>query len=247
MNFIPRISDTPAALSAVIFDMDGVLADTEPLHGGCFVTSFAAQGIDIGFEDYRLAVTIGGSTVRDFYLSLGGDPSSWDEVKALKDELMESAVREHARPMPGVIDLLRSLKDVGIRTAVATSARRTSLGFVLDKLGIWEFFDCFVSKEDTGAEKPDPSIFLLAAHKLGVHPSNCITIEDSPRGTVASQRAGMRCVAVPTDTTFDGDFTLATTVVSSLEKVSVETLTQLMAYEVQSRTATLTQQQCPDA
>ena len=77
---------------AVIFDMDGVLADTEPLHGACFIRAFAGFGIFTTLEQYRQAVTLGGTTVRNYFLSLGGDPSDWERVKSIKDAALLRAI-----------------------------------------------------------------------------------------------------------------------------------------------------------
>lgn len=214
---------------AVIFDMDGVLADTEPLHGRCFVRAFAQVGIHIQFEDYRQAVTIGGSPVRDLYLSLGGDLADWDHVKSVKDRALQAELADHIGPLPGVRTLIDLLRGSGVRVGLATSARRRSMQLVLDRLGMWSCFDVFATKDEVDVEKPNPAVFLLAASLLRVDPARCVVIEDSPRGVLAANRAGMKCLAVPTPSTADGDFSLADLVVDSLEAVSLDTLRALFA------------------
>lgn len=212
---------------AVIFDMDGVLADTEPLHGSCFIRTFINHGINISFEDYRLAVTIGGSTVKDYFISLGGNAAYWTDIKALKDELMLEAVAQDGVLMPGVIETLEMLRSAGIQTAVATSARKMSLDIILNRFNLQPYFDAFATKDEVDAEKPSPAVFLLAAKKLGVEPADCVVIEDSPRGVMAAHRAGMKCIAIPTRTTLDGDFSLATLVTESLSNVDLDMLKSL--------------------
>ncbi|OFX14916.1 MAG: hypothetical protein A2Z18_08475 [Armatimonadetes bacterium RBG_16_58_9] len=204
--------------------MDGVLADTEPLHGECFIRAFEQLGVHADLEHYRQAVTLGGSTVRDYYLSLGGDPCDWDALKAIKDPMLEELVAEKGVLMPGVVDLLRALKSEGIPVAVATSARRKTMSIILNRFGLWDFFDAFITKDNVEHEKPDPAVFLLAARKLGVDPARCVVVEDSPRGVAAAERAGMKCLACPNPSTADGDFSGATLVVASLEDVDVQTL-----------------------
>jgi HAD superfamily hydrolase (TIGR01509 family) len=208
--------------SAVIFDMDGVLADTEPLHGACFVEAFGRFGLSVTLEDYRQAVTLGGSTVRDYFARLGGNLSDWETVKAIKDKLLSTAVDGSVQPMPGALDLLRELRSRQVPTALATSARRTSLQIIMDHLDFWDCFSEFVTKDEAQEEKPDPEIFLIAAKKLGVRPEDCVVIEDSPRGLLAADRAGMKCIAVPTPSTADGDFSLAAVVAGSLREVNLE-------------------------
>jgi len=219
------IGNLPAA---VIFDMDGVLADTEPLHGECFVRAFAGFGIEATLEEYRQAVTIGGLTVRDYFLSLDGDPSDWDRVKAIKDAALQEAIKERQALLPGVLRLLDALRSARIPTAIATSARRKSLDIVIDRLGLRSYFDITVTKDEAEAEKPDPGLYLMAAERLGVDPKDCVAIEDSPRGVIAATRAGMKCIAVPTPSTADGDFSPATLVVRSLEDIDLKTLRNLL-------------------
>ncbi len=219
--------DTNLLPRAVIFDMDGVIADTEPLHGGCFLQAFRELGIEITFEQYRQAVTLGGSTVKDYFVSLGGDVAEWDKVKSLKDAALSNAVVRDGALMPGIEGLLKMLRCARIKTAVATSARRRSLDIILDHFDLWPHFDCFATKNEVKAEKPDPAVFLLAAKKLEVSPAECVVIEDSPRGVLAAYRAGMKCIAVPTSTTHDGDFTLATACLPSLESITLDVLRKL--------------------
>jgi len=204
--------------------MDGVLADTEPMHGECFIRAFETVGIRTTLADYRSAVTIGGSPVKDFFFALGGSRAEWEAVLPLKHANFRKLVAEKCEPMPGVIELLTTLRQAGIRTAVATSAREISLSIVLDKLGIRSYFDEFVTKRDVKLEKPDPEGYLIATRRLGLKPEDCVAMEDSPRGVLAAYRAGMKCVAIPTPSTADGDFTHATLIVKSLEDVTIETL-----------------------
>ena len=218
---------TPRMPQAVIFDMDGVLADTEPLHGKCFIQAFRELGIHTTLERHRQAVTLGGSPVRDYYVRLGGEESTWRRIKQIKDKLITALVETDGVLMPGAVDLLRVLKGASIPTGVATSARRKSLEIVLNRFHLWPYFDAFATKDDVDEEKPDPAVFLLAAERLGARPAACVVVEDSPRGVLAAHRAGMKCIAVPTPSTADGDFSLADVVVDSLEDVNLETLHRL--------------------
>jgi HAD superfamily hydrolase (TIGR01509 family) len=222
---------------AVIFDMDGVLADTEPIHGECFVRAFASFGIFTTLEDYRQAVTLGGSTVRSFFLRLGGDPSDWDRVKGLKDSYLQQMVAERDVIMPGTKRLLETLRNANIKTAIATSARRRSLQIILGPTELLEYFDVIVTKDDAESEKPDPLLYIIAAQKLGIDPKYCVAIEDSPRGVLAAVRAGMKCIAVPTKSTADADFSQADLVIPSLEHVTLEVLRSLFSEDATNRSS----------
>ena len=208
--------------------MDGIITDTEPVHAECFTRAFRETGVEATVEDYRRAVTIGELSVRDFYKSIGGKVSDFDRVKSIKDGLLIEALKNDGKLIPGVIELLRSLREAGVTTAIATSARRTSLSIILDRFDLWSYFDAFVTKDEVEAEKPDPALFVLAAKKLGVDPSECVVIEDSPKGVIGASRAGMKVIAVPNASTTDGDFSRATMVVSSLKDVTLDVIHSLV-------------------
>lgn len=214
--------------SAVIFDVDGVLADTEPLHAEAWCAVLADMGFALTVEEYRRAVTLGHMDVREVYVSIGGDMAAWREAMDAKAALVKTLLAERGALMPGVLDLLWFLKAAKIPTAIATAAGKRSMGIILDRFELRDYFDDYVTWEEVQVSKPDPEAFLIAARKLGVAPEECVVIEDSPCGVLAAHRAGMKCVAVPTDSTSDGDFSLADLVVNSLEAVSLESLRKLM-------------------
>lgn len=213
--------------TAAIFDVDGLLVNTEPLHAEAFVRTFADFGLSLTIEEFRQAITLGGGNTRQLHLSLGGDSAKWDEVIATKHAAFAPLLEQKGRVMPGVVELLQSLREAGVPTAVATSARRRSLEIIGERFGLLRYFDASVTYEDVRVDKPEPDAFLLAASQLGAQPSHCVVFEDSARGVLAANRAGMKCVAVPTDFTADSDFSLATLIVDSLEQVDLHTLRAL--------------------
>ena len=135
-------------MKAVIFDMDGVITDTEPVHADCFTRAFRETGIEATVEDYRRAVTIGGLSVRDFYTSIGGSEADFDCVKSIKDGLLTKALEDDGKLMPGVLELLESLREAAVKTAIATSARHASLSIILDRFDLWHYFDAFATKDE---------------------------------------------------------------------------------------------------
>ena len=211
--------------------MDGLLVDTEHLHGECWVRVLTRLGFSLTREEFRQRVTMGGMSIVDLFLSVGGDPAYWEANNAA----LVTEKNEHLRPMidsddvllPGVVECLSTMRDAGLPIGLATSAGRGSLDLVMDRFALRSFFDVTVTWQDVQASKPNPAAFLLAAERLGVQPTGCIAFEDSPRGILAAHRAGMKCIAVPNDSTRDGDFTLATLVVSSLEEIGLSTLRAL--------------------
>ena len=213
--------------AAVIFDMDGLLVDTEPMHGESYVRTFAHFGLKLSVEEYRQAVTIGGMSVLNLYLSHGGDESRWQEVSVQKSKCFKCIFEKNGALMPGVLNLLDSLRQAHIPTAIATSSGRSSLKTIMDKFDIQPFFDHLITWRDVETSKPDPDAFIEAARRMDARCEDCIVLEDSPRGVLAAHRAGMKCIAVPTSSTADGDFSLATVVVNSLEDVTIESIRQL--------------------
>lgn len=220
--------------AAVIWDMDGVLADTEPLHAETYVRIFGDMGLDLTIEQYRRMVTMGEMSVKDVYLKIGGDPGLWDEAMEKKGALIKDLLERSGEMRPGVLSLLKSLKKNKVPTALATSAGKRSVGIILDRFDLWGYFDEIVVWQDVQASKPAPDAYIIAARKLGVKPKDCVALEDSPRGVLAAIRAGMKCIAIPTPSTDDGDFSQATLVVKSLEDVNIETLSELSVISYQS-------------
>jgi HAD superfamily hydrolase (TIGR01509 family) len=201
--------------------MDGVLVDSEPLHTASYVQAFKEVNKVVTAEQYRQAVTLGNATVKKFYLSVGGDIEQWDTVAKRKAVLVRELMHARGRLMPGIIELLEALKAERIPTALATSSGKKSLEAVMSKFDLRPYFQHVATWEDVNAVKPKPDGFIFAAEKLGVQCCDCVVFEDTPRGVLAANLAGMKCVAIPTSTTHDGDFSLATLVVKSLEDVDM--------------------------
>jgi beta-phosphoglucomutase len=213
--------------SAVIFDMDGVLIDSEPIHAECYIATFQEFGFSYTLDDYRLNVSAGTMNVDQVFQSLGGDMAQWPEVTKAKSLRTKDAVAQKGELRPGVLDLLCELQAQRIPTALATSAGRWTVDILMDQFDLRHFFAECVTWTDVKATKPDPQAFLVAAERLNAKPDECVVIEDSPRGVTAASRAGMRCVAVPTPWTSGADLSLATIQVSSLEDISVASLREL--------------------
>jgi len=138
-------------------------------------------------------------------------------------------VRQNIKPLPGAIELMKSLRENGFAVALASSAPIENIRLVMRELGIEDSFHAIVSGREVKEGKPSPQGFLLAAEKLGVEPKDCIVIEDAVAGVTAAKKAGMRCIAVtnthPRESLMEADL-----VVSTLETVSVSDLERLLSY-----------------
>jgi HAD superfamily hydrolase (TIGR01509 family) len=212
-------------INAVIFDLDGLLADTEKLHISAYQTTFSKLGIELSDEEYAnhwIRCGQGTNTfVEKWHLSV--DPDFVRKEKAL---LYKKLVSSSAEPMPGARELLCSLKGRKLM-ALATSSHPKDANAVLKALDFKDFFSCVVAKNSVERVKPYPDIFLYAANEMNIPPENCLVIEDAEKGILAADAAGMKSIAVPNRYTMDNDFSKATLVVKSLEEVSYELIDKL--------------------
>lgn len=185
-------------LQAALFDMDGVIVDNRDAHLRAFERFAARHGIPN--LDSRTLLPYFGSTNEVIMSHLfGRDDLPADEVERLSRE-KEAIYRElydpMMRPAAGLVDLLRNLREAGVRIAVGSSAPRVNVDFVLERCGIASYFDAVASGSEIARSKPDPEVYLLAAKKLGVAPGDCAVFEDAFVGMEAARRAGAKVVAI---------------------------------------------------
>jgi HAD superfamily hydrolase (TIGR01509 family) len=185
-------------IKAVIFDMDGVLSDTQTLHARMESDLFRQFGIEISpAEISREFAGVPDEVMFPVVFKRHGEEV--ENVDALLEgkwqELMERA-RGGVQPVPGSQELVETLAARGLRLAVASSSYRRFVELVLEKLNLDSRFETVVTIDDVERGKPDPAIFLLAAERLGIQPTDCLVIEDSISGMVAAKRAGMKCVGL---------------------------------------------------
>ena len=212
-------------ISTAIFDLDGLLADTEGLHRAAYQEVLGGLGVDVSDEQYADHWIRSGKGIDAFVSerNLAIDPAL---VRRRKARIYGKLVSEGVDPMPGSRDLLGSLK--GRKAlALATSSYPKDARAVLAVLGFDTFFSCIVAKGDVEHTKPHPDAFLHAADKMDAAPQHCVVIEDAEKGVLAADAAGMKCIAVPNEHTADNDFSKATLVVDSLEQITFELIDRL--------------------
>jgi len=207
---------------AVIFDMDGVIVDTEPLWRQAEREVFAEVGLELTEADCER--TMGMRT--DEVVAWWYEASPWPgpsprEVEAKITSRMEALIAERAEPMPGLAHALYLVTSTGLRLGLATSSCPALIDAVLTKLDLRDAFSAICSAEAEPLGKPHPGVFLTAARRLGVEPAECIVIEDSPIGVQAARAAGMHVIAVPPAHLFDDPvFDKAHAKLSSLEELT---------------------------
>jgi beta-phosphoglucomutase len=207
-------------IAAILWDMDGVLADTAMLHFETWKLALDAQGIPFNMEDFHRI--FGRNNASSLEALLGHPPSA--DFLILVDTVKEEAFRQLApgrvRLLPGVLFWLEEFQRLRLPQAVASSAPMENIDLLVDLLGIRVYFAHLVSGHSMPG-KPDPAVFLEAARRVGVTPEHCLVIEDSPAGIHAARRAGIRCVAVAT-THEAGKLGEAQLILPTLDGVEVE-------------------------
>jgi HAD superfamily hydrolase (TIGR01509 family) len=183
---------------AVIFDMDGVLIDSEPLHFDVLSTLLAADGYVISRAENEEFIGTTTEAMFEALVTRHRLPRSAADYLAIYDETVVEVLSRPHEPQPGVVPLIRTLRAGGIPLAVASSSRKTWIAATLRSLHLADTFDAIVSGEEAGRSKPDPAIYLLAAERLHVTPARCLAIEDAPNGVESARRAGMTVVGVRT-------------------------------------------------
>ena len=236
-SFIPRLivwTNTMADLYGLIFDVDGVIADTEAVN--------ARASIKV-FEDL---FGIKGVKRQDFEAGLGRGAAEYVKAAAgihgleMTEEQVEKATQlrqeyflnilseEPLPPFPGVLELIeKAMQRKDFRVAIATSSTLEKSRAVLESAKIPFQNMVYITGNDVKNKKPHPELFLLAAERIDIEPTNCVVIEDAPNGVQAAKAAGARCIAV-TNSTDAAKLSQADLICDSLEQISIHTVTELI-------------------
>jgi HAD superfamily hydrolase (TIGR01509 family) len=184
-------------IRAVIFDMDGVLTNSEPLINAAAIAMFKEKGLTVQPEDFLPFVGTGEERYVAGVAEKYHFPLDAAAAKQRTYEIYLDLVPSQLEAFPGVHDLVRRCRKAGLRLAVASSADKIKVVANLKKIGLPpESWDAVVTGERVEHKKPAPEIFLVAARDLGVPPTQCVVVEDAVNGIEAAKAAGMRCVAV---------------------------------------------------
>jgi len=207
-------------ITTLIFDLDGLLADTEKLHCMAYQDALAKFGFKLTENDYSEHWILKGGSIGEFIAVRGLDIDP-ELIRLAKAERYEELVVSTADPMPGAISILSRMTGWK-KLALATSSYEDAAYAVLKALNIGVYFSCIATRSSVTRIKPFPDLFLYVARALGEAPENCLVFEDSEKGIIAAQAAGMKSIAIPNIHTFDHDFSKATVIVPSLEEVTRE-------------------------
>lgn len=209
-------------LKAVLFDLDGVLVDSEPISREASDAVLAEVGIHLTEEERK--EVFGRRTLDNYrrHVERRGLDVSAEELVGKKMALFKKLIRGRLKPLPGVLDLISALDDAGVKKAVVSSSPLERVNASLEEVGLlWEF-KVVLSGDCCVRGKPDPEPFLLAAERLGVPPAACVVVEDAEAGVLAAKKAKMKCLAVKSPNTFGQDLSKADAIVDGLEGIEVE-------------------------
>lgn len=214
-------------IKAVIFDMDGVIINSEPLWE-------KTERILLGRRDIEY-----NPTYRDKIVGLNQNDSASllkntfklpESIQALIDErigILISIYEKELELIPGVLRLATELKETGFLLALASSSPYRVVDFVVDRFSLNELFQVVVSGDMIELGKPNPDIYQCAAKRLGVNPHECVAIEDSINGVKSAKGAGLVCIAIPDKRLTQKDFQIADLVVESLNNINAKVIKSL--------------------
>lgn len=212
--------------AGVIFDLDGVLIDSEGLYYRAYTEVLKPYGVTVTqreYEEYWIAQGIGPEyIVKKHNLSV-----SPHTLRTLRSPIFLKLLETEVRLMPYAKDALTHLSE-HFGLTVATNSNREHLDFVLKRFGIDRFFDHTVARQDYERAKPEPDAFLAAAKRLGLAREQCVVVEDTYRGVTAAAKAGIACIAVPNEYTQNNDFSQAALLLPNLGELTFKVVRSLL-------------------
>eukprot|EP00123_Amoebidium_parasiticum_P020351 comp48248_c0_seq1/m.47616 comp48248_c0_seq1/g.47616 ORF comp48248_c0_seq1/g.47616 comp48248_c0_seq1/m.47616 type:complete len:226 (-) comp48248_c0_seq1:583-1260(-) len=222
-------------LEAVVYDMDGLMIDSEPLWHVAEKAAFAEVGLHLTTEDCIQTTGLRIDAVVEHWFK----KCPWDEAKTLTQAQMVERILDHmvrqfrergkSMAKPGLYESIEFFRGKGYRLGLATSSATVLLDAALGVLELKGTFEVTCSAQNLRYGKPHPEVYLLCADKLGVDPTHCIALEDSVNGVIAAKAARMRCFAVPEFLPPSPKFQIADVVLESLLEVNDATVAQALA------------------
>lgn len=209
-------------MKAVIFDMDGVIIDSEPIHFEVDMQTMRDLGFDISSEELEKYV---GTTNEYMFTDLKNKYNinqSIEEIINYKVELTKKKIiQSDLDPIEGIKELLVALKNKNIPTAIASSSPRSFIDVVVSKFNLQDYFKYIVSGEEVVHGKPAPDVYIETAKKLGLLTEECTVIEDSRNGVLAAKAAGMKCIGFQNINSGNQDLSKADIIVKSITEIKI--------------------------
>lgn len=220
----------PNNFEAAIFDMDGLIVDSEPLNSLSWEMVLGVYNKKPIYDKGGLIHTVGVAGDAG-YKEIIEKYDLQEDIKILRkkrrDFFVEIIRKTKITPLPGFLELIRLLKKENLKIALASNRVLRHVLLILEKIDVKEFFDVMIGPSPDRKHKPAPDIYLQTAKKLRVLPEKCVVMEDSESGVIAAKRAGMRVIAVPNKYTQTHDFSIADKIVESLRNINLQLLHEL--------------------
>jgi HAD superfamily hydrolase (TIGR01509 family) len=188
----------PVQISALIFDFDGLILDTESAIFQSWQEVYASYGCELRLEKWAAVIGTYEEPFDPYQHLQELSGQLLDAEAVLNTQKTREALLIAAQPVrPGIVDYLQEAQRIGLKVGLASSSSCRWVTGHLERLGLLSYFTCIRGRDDVRITKPDPELYLATAACLGVPPGEVIALEDSPHGVTAAKRAGMFCVAIP--------------------------------------------------
>jgi HAD superfamily hydrolase (TIGR01509 family) len=213
-------------IKAVIFDMDGVIVDSEPINYEVIRITFEKAGVEISKKEFIEEWVVKGTGSREA-IKRHDIKMSLEDLQKIKKKIYLDVLKRKVKLKPDakrtIINLHKKYK-----LALASQGHRYNVDIIVKKFKLSKFFQAIIGKQDVNKGKPNPEIFLKASKELKVKPEECLVIEDTEKGIIAAKRAGMICIAVPDSWTKRyNDFSKADLVVNLLGEINIDVIKNL--------------------
>ena len=207
-------------IEAIIFDLDGLMADSEPLARDAWRAFLTHYGHTLDEETINAMLGLRMMDTARLAKERFDLPLTVEQIATQRSDLFLASLAGNLKPMPGLGELLEAVDARGLRRAVATSSSGFYAPVALREIGAADGFEAIVTGDTVPQGKPAPDIYLAAAEALALPPAACLALEDSPKGVQAAKAAGMRCIAIPNALTAGLNLGAADEILPSLSAVA---------------------------
>lgn len=205
-------------IKSLLFDMDGILVDTEPIMARVVALALADQGLHVTELEYYDNWTKKGKGIADF-IKEKNISFDFDRYRSTRNKIYLESLKANIPIFDGAKETIAELSKT-YKLGLVSSSSRVFVHFILKSTDLEKYFFTIITAEDVEKEKPAPDCFLLAAERLAVEPEECVVIEDAEKGILAAKNAGMKAIAIPNKSTSDNDFSCANLILESIKSLT---------------------------
>ena len=205
-------------IKSLLFDMDGILVDTEPIMARVVALALADQGLHVTELEYYDNWTKKGKGIADF-IKEKNISFDFDRYRSTRNKIYLESLKTNIPIFDGAKETIAELSKT-YKLGLVSSSSRVFVHFILKSTDLEKYFFTIITAEDVEKEKPAPDCFLLAAERLAVEPEECVVIEDAEKGILAAKNAGMKAIAIPNKSTSDNYFSCANLILESIKSLT---------------------------